>query len=214
MPRGRGIRWAFQSLTQGSAKGGFQAGRHAHLIKNGLGRGRATRFQNFCQCCHFGGDACARSADFGGLTAGLHQGFGCCCACCFRFTKPRRAADQGRFRKARGRKRRITRSFRNTLSQRGIAFDGQGRILRDNAPMAVISSLQRGFAARGFGTGFLGTAARFGMGGNGFCATRFCLFQSLTRGGEGCFRLGHLLRGGLLFRIRNRPRKGSFLIHT
>ena len=173
MPRGRGIRWAFQSLTQGCAKGGFQAGRHAHLIKNGLGRGRAARFQDFRQRCDFSGDTCPRSTRFGGLTARLHQRFGCCGASCFRFTEPRRAADQGRFRKPRGRQRRITRSFRNALSQRGIAFDGQGRILRDNAPMAVISSLQRGFATRGFGAGFFSSAARFGMGGNGFCATRF-----------------------------------------
>ena len=75
MPRGSGIRWAFQSLTQGSAKRCFQAGRHAHLIQNGLGRGRAARFQHLRQRCHFSGDARARGTGFGGFAARLHQGF-------------------------------------------------------------------------------------------------------------------------------------------
>lgn len=173
MPRGRGIRWAFQSLTQGCAKGGFQAGRHAHLIKNGLGRGRAARFQDFRQRCDFSGDTCPCSTRFGGLTARLHQRFGCCGASCFRFTEPRRAADQGRFRKPRGRHGGIACSFRNTFRKRGITFGRNCCILRDNPPMAVVSGLQRGFAACGFGAGFFSSAARFGMGGNGFCATRF-----------------------------------------
>ena len=75
MPRGRGIRWAFQSLTQSSAKGRFQAGRHPHLIKNGLGGGRAARFQYFRQRRHFRRHACAHRAGFGGTAPRLNQRF-------------------------------------------------------------------------------------------------------------------------------------------
>ena len=93
MPRGRGIRWAFQSLTQSSAKRRFQARRHSHLIKNGLGGFCTARFQHFCQRRNFSGDARARGARFGGIAARLHQGFRCCGACRFRFSQPRRAAN-------------------------------------------------------------------------------------------------------------------------
>ena len=97
MPRGRGIGWAFQSLTQGSAKRGFKAGRHAHLIKDGLGGCRAACFQYFRQRRHFSGNARARCANFGGIAARLHQGFSRRRACCFRFAKLRGAFGQGGF---------------------------------------------------------------------------------------------------------------------
>ena len=52
------------------------------------------------------------------------------------------------------------------------------------------------------------------MRGHSFRATRFRLLQSLTRGGEGCFRFGNMLRGGLFFRIGHSARKGRFVIRT
>lgn len=67
--------------------------------------------------------------------------------------------------------------------------------------MAFISGLQGGVTARGFGAGFLGIAARFGMGGDGFCALRFGLLQGVTRGSEGGIRFGDALCSGLFFRI-------------
>ena len=67
--------------------------------------------------------------------------------------------------------------------------------------MAFISGLQGSFTARGFGAGFLGTAARFGMGGNSLSTMRFRLFQGVTRGSKGGVCFGHTLRGGVLFRI-------------
>jgi hypothetical protein len=110
--------------------------------------------------------------------------------------------------------RGIARSFRNTFSKRGVAFGRKRHVLRDNAPVAFICGLQRRFTTRGLGAGFLGTAARFGMRGHSFRATRFRLLQSLTRGGEGCFRFGNMLRGGLFFRIGHSARKGRFVIRT
>ena len=97
MPRGRGIRWAFQSLTQSSAKRRFQARRHPHLIKNGLGGFCTARFQHFRQRRNFSGDARTCGARFSGIAARLHQGFRCCGACRFRFSQPRSTANQGRF---------------------------------------------------------------------------------------------------------------------
>ena len=78
--------------------------------------------------------------------------------------------------------------------------------MRDNAPVAVISGLQRGFAARGFGAGFFGGTARFGVFGDGFGARRFRLFQSLTRRSKTRFSFSDLLRGGLFFFVRHRAR--------
>ena len=86
--------------------------------------------------------------------------------------------------------------------------------MRDNAPVAVISGLQRGFAARGFGAGFLGGTARFGVAGDGFSTRCFGLFQSLTRGSESRFGFGNMLRGGLLFRVRHRARLCGITIRT
>ena len=110
--------------------------------------------------------------------------------------------------------RGIARDFRNTFSKRGITFRRKGRILRDNAPVAVISGLQRGFAARGFGAGFFGGTARFGVFGDGFGARRFRLFQSLTRRSETRFGFGNMLRGGLFFCVRHRARLCSITIRT
>ena len=110
--------------------------------------------------------------------------------------------------------RGIARDFRNTFSKRGITFRRKGRILRDNAPVAVVGGLQRGFAARGFGAGFLGGTARFGMFGDGFGTRCFRLFQSLTRCCESRFSFGNMLRGGLLFRVRNRARLCGVTIRT
>ena len=67
--------------------------------------------------------------------------------------------------------------------------------------MAFISGLQGGVTARGFGAGFFGAAARFGMGGDSLSATRFGLFQGVTRGSEGGIRFGDVLCSGLLFSI-------------
>ena len=67
--------------------------------------------------------------------------------------------------------------------------------------MAFISGLQRGFAARCFGARFLGTAARFGMGGHGLGTARFGLLQGVTRCSEGRIHFCDTLRGGLFFRI-------------
>ena len=67
--------------------------------------------------------------------------------------------------------------------------------------MAFISGLQGGVTARGFGAGFFGAAARFGMGGDSLSAARFGLFQGVTRGRKGGFRFGDTLHGGLFFRI-------------
>ena len=214
MPRGRGIRWAFQSLTQSSAKGRFQAGRHPHLIKNGLGGFCAARFQHFCQRRNFSRDARTCGTCFGGIAARLHQGFRCCGACRFGFRQPRRAANQRGFCGACGRMRGIARDFRNAFSKRGITFRRKGRILRDNAPVAVISGLQRGFAARGFGAGFLGGTARFGVFGDGFGTRCFRLFQSFTRRCETCLCFGNMLHSGLLFRVRHRARLGGVTIRT
>jgi len=99
MPRGRRIRWAFQSLTQGSAKRGFQARWHTHLIENGLGGCCAARFQYFRQRRHFSGNTRTRGAYFGGIPARLHQGFSRRSACCFRFAKLRGAFGQRCFGK-------------------------------------------------------------------------------------------------------------------
>ena len=110
--------------------------------------------------------------------------------------------------------RGIARDFRNTFSKRGITFGRKGRILRDNAPVAVISGLQRGFAARGFGAGFLGGTARFGVAGDGFGTCGFRLFQSFTRRCESCVGFSDLLRGGLFFCVRNRARLCGITIRT
>jgi hypothetical protein len=67
--------------------------------------------------------------------------------------------------------------------------------------MAFISGLQGGVTARGFGAGFFGIAARFGMGGDSLSATRFGLLQGVTRGSEGGIRFGDVLCSGLLFSI-------------
>jgi hypothetical protein len=110
--------------------------------------------------------------------------------------------------------RGIAHDLRNAFSKRGIAFRRKGRILRDNAPMAVISGLQRGFAARGFGAGFLRSTARFGVLGDGFGTRCFCLFQSLTRRSESCFSFGNMLHGSLFFCVGHRARLCGVTIRT
>jgi hypothetical protein len=110
--------------------------------------------------------------------------------------------------------RSIARSFRNTFSKRGVAFGRKRHVLRDNAPVAFICGLQRRFTTRGLGAGFLGTAARFGMRGDSFGATRFGLFQGIARGSESRFGFGDMLGGRLFFRVRYSAGKGRFVIRT
>jgi hypothetical protein len=75
MPRRSGIGGAFQSLAQSSAKRRFQARRHPHLIKNGLGGFCPARFQYFRQRRHFRCNACAYRTGFGGTAPRLYQCF-------------------------------------------------------------------------------------------------------------------------------------------
>jgi hypothetical protein len=80
--------------------------------------------------------------------------------------------------------------------------------------MAVISSLQSGFAAHGFGAGFLRSTARFGVLGDGFGTRGFRLFQSFTRGCETCLCFRNMLSGGLFFCVRHRVRLCGVAIRT
>ena len=68
--------------------------------------------------------------------------------------------------------------------------------------MAVIGGLQCGFAARGFRTCLLSTAAGISVLCNSFSARGFGLFQRFTRSGKSSFGLRNMHRCCSFFRIR------------